>query len=628
VRNFCYWLLALTLLLPATQLRADALEDGKLVLRGDSHVLQHPISLNGDWNYIAGRWVQPDELGSIMRFEQTRVPSIARQSSTTSPQQHSGTYMLNLLVDTALTHPSALHFQRLCGAATIYLLRAGDTTALPLARLGQLNAPHRGDTLFHPIVTLPPLTPGAYQLLIQQSSFNPSALCGPIEFGDAAVLEYSRTLGTIKNVIVVALLLGVALGSLLLGSQNGDRAAPWLALVCLGCALQLIAINGLIGVLLPPAASAQLYKLRLISCYLALAWQPPALLMLYHHTLAVALPRWVKIINLAIPIALTLALAFNVAIDRLLPYPLALEVLWLIQLLVGYGVVVQAVRAKRDYAYAALAAGLPLLAALPLDGYRYFQLNNIELFTPYAIALLVAMHAGIYTLRFGTAYRLAARLSAHLQEEVDARTRELSNKNSKLEQAQIDLKQANETLQRLSITDGLTGVHNRMYFEQQLEQEWRRCARQALPLSLLMIDADHFKQLNDSAGHQAGDSCLRMLSAEIIGHFKRAGELVARYGGEEFIVLLPDTAQHKALAVAEDLRTAIEHMPLHHADKDYRVTISIGLSTVIPGIDQQPSQLIATADAALYEAKRAGRNRVHSMSLLGGRGPAPQQLHR
>jgi diguanylate cyclase (GGDEF)-like protein len=355
-----------------------------------------------------------------------------------------------------------------------------------------------------------------------------------------------------------------------------------------------------------------------------LAWLPPALLMLFHHTLDVALPRWLKLANLAIPVALTLG--FSVALDRFIPYPFALQLLWLAQLLAGYGVVVQAIRNKRDYAYVALASSLPLLAAFALDGYRYFQLNNIELYTPYAIALLVAMHAGIYTLRFGTAYRLAARLSAHLQEEVELRTRELSSKNSKLEQTQIDLKQANETLQRLSITDSLTGVHNRMYFEQQLEQEWRRCARQALPLSLLMIDADHFKQLNDSAGHQAGDSCLRMLSAEIARHFKRAGELVARYGGEEFIVLLPDTPQHKALAVAEDLRMAIEHMPLRHADNEYRVTISLGVSTVIPGIGQQPSQLIATADAALYEAKHAGRNRVHSISLLGGRS-APQQLH-
>lgn len=623
--NFRCWLVVLALLLPATLLRADAPEDGKLVLRGNS-ALQHPISLNGDWHYIAGRWVQPDELGSIMQFEQIRIPTVARPSWAASRQQHSGTYVLDLLVDAAPTEPSALHFQRICGAATIYLMRAGDITALPIARFGQLSAPHRGASTYHPIVKLPPLTPGTYQLLIQQSSFRASALCGSIELGDAAVLEYSRTLGTIKNVIVVALLLGVALGSLLLGSQNGDRAAPWLALVCLACALLLAAASGLIGLLLPPSASGVLYRVRIISCYLAMAWLAPALVMLFHHTLGVALPRWLKVTNLAIPTALTLV--FIAANDRFTPYQLALQILWLMQLLAGYGVVVQAIRDKRDYAYVALASGLPLLVVMPLDGYRYFQQGNIEIYTPYAIALLVAIHAGIYTMRFGAAYRLAARLSAHLQEEVEVRTRELSNKNSKLEQAQIELKQANETLQRLSITDSLTGVHNRMHFEQQLELEWRRCARQGLPLSLLMIDADHFKQLNDSAGHQGGDSCLRMLSAEIARHFKRAGELVARYGGEEFIVLLPDTPQHKALAIAEDLRMAIEHMPLRHADNDYRVTISIGVSAVIPTMEQQPAQLIATADAALYEAKHAGRNRVHSISLMGVRSlTAQQQLY-
>src|SRR5690606_21732284 len=118
------------------------------------------------------------------------------------------------------------------------------------------------------------------------------------------------------------------------------------------------------------------------------------------------------------------------------------------------------------------------------------------------------------------------------------------------------------------------------------------------------------------------------LAAEIGRHFKRAGEVVARYGGEEFIVLLPDTPQNKALAIAEGLRTAVERMPIAHGGSEYRMTISIGVGSVIPGIYQNPSQLIATADAALYEAKDGGRNRVHSVVLLSPRGQAAQQqLH-
>src|SRR5690606_34489065 len=111
---------------------------------------------------------------------------------------------------------------------------------------------------------------------------------------------------------------------------------------------------------------------------------------------------------------------------------------------------------------------------------------------------------------------------------------------------------------------------------------------QRLPLSVLMIDADHFKQLNDSAGHLAGDQCLQTIAMEIQRHFKRAGELVARYGGEEFVVLLPDTNQSKALAVAEGLRVAIERLTIRHAGRQYRVTVSIGISSTIPTGDHSP----------------------------------------
>jgi len=145
----------------------------------------------------------------------------------------------------------------------------------------------------------------------------------------------------------------------------------------------------------------------------------------------------------------------------------------------------------------------------------------------------------------------------------------------------------------------------------------------------LMIDADNFKQLNDSAGHLVGDICLQTMAREIENHFKRSGELVARYGGEEFIVLLPDTNQSKALAAADSLRTAIEQLPLgDDSGTSYRITVSIGVSTTIPSIDQQPAQLIATADAALYDAKDAGRNRVHSIPIMSSRAAITQQkLH-
>src|SRR5690606_7800001 len=232
------------------------------------------------------------------------------------------------------------------------------------------------------------------------------------------------------------------------------------------------------------------------------------------------------------------------------------------QLVLALGVVAAASTRRRLYARALLAAFAPLLAALAWDIAR----GNASAFH-YALVPVIAANSWAFTLKYGGAHRITERLSAHFRDELERRTRELREKNQTLEQAQHALQRANEALKQLSITDGLTQVANRMYFEQQFEQEWRRCTRQRLPLSVLMIDADHFKQINDSPGHLAGNQSLKTITMEIRRQFKRAGELVARYGGEEFVVLQPDTNQSKALAVAEGLRVAIERLTIRHAGR-------------------------------------------------------------
>jgi len=221
----------------------------------------------------------------------------------------------------------------------------------------------------------------------------------------------------------------------------------------------------------------------------------------------------------------------------------------------------------------------------------------------------------IGTILYNT-YRLAERLTLNLKEEVALQTAELNEQNNKLAYAQKALQSANSALKKLSITDGLTQVYNRIYFEQEFRKEWRRCARQNQPISILMIDADHFKQINDNAGHMAGDQCLQAISRKLQQHFKRAGELVARYGGEEFVAMLPNTDQHKTLAVAEGLRSAIERMEFEYNGKIHRVTISIGASTTTPSSNTSPDNLLETADAALYEAKDRGRNTVILIPML------------
>ncbi|MGB3201685.1 MAG: diguanylate cyclase [Nodosilinea sp.] len=173
------------------------------------------------------------------------------------------------------------------------------------------------------------------------------------------------------------------------------------------------------------------------------------------------------------------------------------------------------------------------------------------------------------------------------------------------------LKGANEKLERLATLDGLTHIPNRRRFDEYLEQEWQRMVREQQPLSLIMFDVDYFKPYNDCLGHQQGDEALIAIAAAATRGVKRAADLLARYGGEEFAVVLPNTRRTGAEIVAKALQQEIADLQLAHPQSpigDY-LTVSIGIASVVPTAEQSPEDLIAAADAALYQAKRRGRDR-------------------
>ena len=170
---------------------------------------------------------------------------------------------------------------------------------------------------------------------------------------------------------------------------------------------------------------------------------------------------------------------------------------------------------------------------------------------------------------------------------------------------------AEEKLATLAVTDGLTGLKNRRYFDGAIEREWQRSLRQRTPLTLLMIDADNFKAYNDLFGHQAGDQALVAIASSISDSVRRAGDCGARYGGEEFAMLLPGMAAEDAEKFAERIRVQVEGLP----SKGATITVSIGVASVIPAGGLSVADFIGAADAALYEAKALGRNRTRLASL-------------
>ncbi|WP_172962283.1 sensor domain-containing diguanylate cyclase [Hydrocarboniclastica marina] len=216
-------------------------------------------------------------------------------------------------------------------------------------------------------------------------------------------------------------------------------------------------------------------------------------------------------------------------------------------------------------------------------------------------------------LSFALAYRmnlerkrrfLAQAELLHVQREanrvLEKRVRERTN----------ELEVANRKLLEANAVDGLTKVKNRQFFDEMLAHEWSKNARGPSEMSLLMIDGDHFKRINDSYGHLCGDACLQHLARIYQGAVNRAGDFVARYGGEEFTVLLCYTDRQGAAIVAERIRKQVADTPLEWEGQQIQFTVSIGVSSCIPAPHSDMKRLIREADEALYAAKHGGRNQV------------------
>jgi diguanylate cyclase (GGDEF)-like protein/PAS domain S-box-containing protein len=209
-----------------------------------------------------------------------------------------------------------------------------------------------------------------------------------------------------------------------------------------------------------------------------------------------------------------------------------------------------------------------------------------------------------------------ARLRTEAQSEVPQESIVVLRDATERKTAEIKLLEAMDRMERMAQTDGLTGLANRRHLDVTADREWRRCARERLPLSVLLIDADRFKLYNDAYGHLAGDDCLRAIASQLAAGARRPGDFAGRYGGEEFVLLLPNTDRDGAMKVAQCVRQLVQGLGLvHEGNTGFGVaTVSIGAATARPGDPQSEvdsvSILLAGADKALYQAKRGGRNQV------------------
>lgn len=207
-------------------------------------------------------------------------------------------------------------------------------------------------------------------------------------------------------------------------------------------------------------------------------------------------------------------------------------------------------------------------------------------------------------------YTFSSFLGMTLAYATDRQHRENYLQNCMIELNRIELMQQAQQLSLLSQQDALTGLANRRYLDETLDNEWRRALRHETPLTIMMVDIDYFKSYNDTLGHLKGDECLKEIAIAISSIAARSGDLVARYGGEEFLLLFPMTNAQQALIQVERLMSAIDKIAIEHpcSSVSPQVTISVGVATTIPRLNDSISAFVARADHALYKAKTNGRN--------------------
>lgn len=222
------------------------------------------------------------------------------------------------------------------------------------------------------------------------------------------------------------------------------------------------------------------------------------------------------------------------------------------------------------------------------------ELRRVFYYTVLGILILIILGAILLVLKL-------RRINRQLELKVTERTKELY--------------EVNEQLRKMSMIDGLTNISNRRCFDDFFKKTWRTCLRKKLPLSLIVLDIDCFKQYNDNYGHLAGDYCLKSIANILKTSVKCQEDAVARFGGEEFIVMLFNTPEEGAMMFAEDIRKRIEKSVIIYEDNKTSVTASLGVATIIPNEDLNPIDLIEFADQAMYQAKNTGRNKTIMANL-------------
>ena len=430
---------------------------------------------------------------------------------------------------------------------------------------------------------------------------------------DTATFQTAEHADAMRYGWIGGLCAALALVFAFLWAATGQKAFAWFLGTVLAATWRIGENSGLLPVLLPWSG----HTLATVSHLLADA----ALLFFTVGLLLHALGK--RAADLPYRRALYAAGGLSLVLPVLTPWPMLAAAVLHSGVPLAYGVLVLlsawlAVRGARVFLWYCMGLVVPLVSLYLQHLPQSAWVGNV-LFSSYSMDN--ALVQGLVVLAGAVAFQEVQKRQVHMR-ELRGLLQEQNQALEKARQAEIDLESqvsqrtqelamAARRLEALSTVDGMTGVANRRRFDETLQVEWGRAARDKRPLSVALIDVDWFKTYNDRYGHPAGDACLRQLARVFEAGVMRSGDLIARYGGEEFVLIAPDTDLNGINTIASYLCQEVFALALAHEESPYgRVSVSIGVATAYPHQGSKPLQLVQQADAALYRAKQQGRHRV------------------
>lgn len=594
------------------------IENGGLKLQ-DWDFSQHgPVNLQGQWQTLPGL-IEPSEARAaflnpedLSAFNQTEPTTDNRDNN----KLVASSYLLNIQ-GMQSTKNTTLAMTPSCGASEVFIINdAMSFKGLePLLTAGVVSTSAGSfvPAKIQPkLATIGPLAGGNHLLLIHnvRQAASKNKTCNTLEIGTVSQLSELRDQRLLSQGLLIAIIFSIALYAFGMYFQSHTHSSSlWLGLWALAGSTFLWTRAGLweigFGNWIQLSQSAH-YKIE----YLALTLIGPLGIQFYQYSYD---KFYIGKALLQTNFILAGVLCFGiVALDfNLLSQYVPLIFIYTTAQLLGILYVISyAVLDRKANSFLLLVSVLPLFIALPIDIIFQPQLLQHNPISQYAWVFFMFMLCIIQSKRLSIILQESAKKSQSLVLEVEKQTEILEEKNRQLLMVQDELRRTNNELKMLSITDGLTGTYNRLYFDHQFQVEWQRSRREKEPFSLILLDIDHFKVINDKFGHLAGDQCLRKMSEWLMDLFKRSNDLVCRYGGEEFAVLLPNTPPEQAMIAAETLRKLVKNTVVRYLDMEISMTISIGVNGMIPDAHHHPIEMISATDKALYKVKNTGRNNV------------------